>query len=208
MKTSNAAIATFIDEKYLPLDLKFKVAIAAGLLLLPIVVCFFLFFQPNHDEITTLSKHQKELEQKLEDVKKKLKDRPKLQKELEETTATFEESSRLLPKDKEIPKLLADISSLGTNAGLEFNAFRPQAEIPKDFYDELPIEINVNGPYHNVGFFLDQISKLDRIVSVSNIKMGTPKREGNEILLGSFCQLVTYRFTNIEHSKQQSQKRK
>ncbi len=208
MKKSNAAFATFIDQKYLPLEPKYRVAIAVCLLLLPVVVCFFVFFQPNNENITNLTKQQQSLEKKLREVKKTLQDRPRLQKELEETTAVFEEASKLLPKEKEIPKLLADISSLGRNAGLDFNSFRPQADIPKDFYDEIPIDIDVNGPYHNVGFFLDQISKLDRIVSVSNIKMGSPKREGNDMLLNSFCKLVTYRFTNIEHSKQNPKKGK
>jgi type IV pilus assembly protein PilO len=112
-----------------------------------------------------------------------------------------------LPKEKEIPKLLTDISSLGRNAGLDFNSFRPQRDIPKDFYDEIPINIDVNGPYHNVGYFFDQISKLDRIVSVSNVRMTSPRRVGNDMLLNSNCRLLTYRFTGIKHSKK-SKKRK
>jgi type IV pilus assembly protein PilO len=208
MKKSNAAFTTFIDQKYLPLDQKFKVAIAVGILLLPVILCYFLLFQPNNEKITTLNTQQQTLEHKLQEAKKALRDKPKFQRELEQTAAVFEEASKLLPKEKEIPKLLADISSLGRNAGLDFNSFRPQADIPKDFYDEIPINIDVRGPYHNVGFFFDQISKLDRIVTVSNVKMGGPRREGNDMLLNSFCRLVTYRFTNIEHSKEKAKKRK
>jgi type IV pilus assembly protein PilO len=113
----------------------------------------------------------------------------------------FEETAVLLPKDKEIPKLLTDISALGRSAGLEFLTFKPQADVPKDFYAEIPITINVRGPYHNIGFFFDQVSKLERIVSVSNVKMSTPKKDGNEMLLNSDCVLVTYRFTNVELPK-------
>lgn len=207
MKKSNAAFATFIDQKYQPLEMKYKLVFAAIILLLPIVVCFFFFFRPNSQKITNLSQQQHTLEQQLQRVKMKLRDKPKLQRELAQTTAIFQESSKLLPKEKEIPKLLADISSLGRNSGLDFNSFKPMADIPKDFYDEIPIDIDVNGPYHNVGYFLDQISKLDRIVTVSNIKMGSPKRQDNEMLLNSFCKLVTYRYTNIQHSKRKSRKR-
>jgi len=208
MKKSNAAFAAFLDQKYLPLDLKYRIAIAIGLLLLPVIVCYFALFQPNNEKIATLTKQKQGLEQHLKVVKKKLQDRQRLQHELAETKATFEEASKLLPKDKEIPKLLADISSLGRNAGLDFNSFRPQADIPKDFYDEIPINIDVKGPYHNVGYFFDQISKLDRIVSVSNVRMGSPKKDGNEMLLNSNCRLLTYRFTGIEHSKKSKKGRK
>ena len=206
MKKSNTAIATFIDLRYLPLELKYKVAIAVILLLLPVILFFFVFFQPNNQKISTLSNQRASLDQKLKEVKTKLQNRTKLQRELDETTAIFEEASKLLPKDQEIPKLMADISSLGRTAGLDFLTFKPQADIPKDFYAEIPVDIDVIGPYHNVGFFFDQVSRLDRIVSVSNVKMSSPKKEGSEMLLNSNCKLITYRFTNVELPKEKPKK--
>jgi type IV pilus assembly protein PilO len=206
MKKSNAAFAAFIDQRYLPLELKYKVAIAVILLLLPVILFFFVFFQPNNQKISTLSNQRASLDQKLKEVKTKLQNRTKLQRELDETTAIFEEASKLLPKDQEIPKLLADISSLGRTAGLDFLTFKPQADIPKDFYAEIPVDIDVIGPYHNVGFFFDQVSRLDRIVSVSNVKMSSPKKEGSEMLLNSNCKLITYRFTNVELPKEKPKK--
>lgn len=208
MKKSNAAIATFIDQRYLPLEFKYKVAIAIFLLLLPVLFFFFVFFQPNYKNISKLSNERISLDKKLKEVKTKLQDRPRLQRELDDTTAVFEEASKLLPKDKEIPKLLADISSLGQTAGLDFQTFKPQADIPKDFYAEIPVDIDVIGPYHNVGSFFDQVSKLDRIVSVSNVKMSTPKKEGTEMILKSNCRLVTYRFTNVELPKENPKTKK
>jgi type IV pilus assembly protein PilO len=201
MKKTNTAIATFIDQRYLPLEMKYKAAIAACLLLAPVLLFFFISYQPNYQKITTLSDQQTKIENTLKTIKIALQNRPQLQRELDATRAVFEEASKLLPKDKEIPKLLADISSLGRTAGLDFLTFRPQADIPKDFYSEIPVDIDVIGPYHNVGFFFDQVSKLDRIVSVLNVKMGTPKKEGNEMLLNSNCKLITYRFTNVELPK-------
>ena len=86
--------------------------------------------------------------------------------------------------------------------GLDFLTFTPQADNPKDFYAEIPVTINVRGPYHNMGFFFDQVSKLERIVTVANVKMSSPKKEAGEMLLNSDCRLVTYRFTNVELPKQ------
>jgi type IV pilus assembly protein PilO len=201
MKMSNTAFTTFIDQRYVPLEQKYKIVIAAVVLLLTVILFYFIFFQPNYEKIATLSDQQSKLEQKLKEIKTVLQNRPKLQHDLDETKATFEEVSKLLPKDKEIPKLLADISSVGRTAGLDFLSFKPQADVPKDFYSEIPIDIDLTGPYHNVGFFFDEVSRLDRIVSVLNVKMGTPKKEGNEMILSSSCRLITYRFTNVELSK-------
>jgi type IV pilus assembly protein PilO len=48
------------------------------------------------------------------------------------------------------------------------------------------------------------VSKLDRIVTVDNIKMSGPKMESGEMILASSCSLMTYRFTNVELPKPQT----
>jgi len=202
MKTSNAALTNFISEKYIPLDPKIKVAIVAAILLLPIVIFYFFFYQPKAVKITSLTNKTVQLKREVQEAKAKAANKEQFEIELAEAQKEFEKMAVLLPKDKEIPKLLKDISSLGRNAGLDFFTFKPLAERPKDFYAELPVSINVRGPYHNMGFFFDQVSKLERIVSVTNIKMSSPKKEGGEMLLKSDCKLVTYRFTNVELPKE------
>jgi type IV pilus assembly protein PilO len=201
MKKSNAALTTFIDDKYIPLAPRVKLGIAAMIVLLPLVIFYFALYQPNSTNIDNLAGKKSTLDKEVKEVEAKAANLAKFEKELEEATAIFQESSALLPKEKEIPKLLKDISALGRNAGLEFLTFKPLADVPKDFYAEIPVTINVRGPYHNMGFFFDQVSKLERIVSVSNVKMSSPKKEGGEMLLNSDCILVTYRFTNVELPK-------
>lgn len=196
MKTSNAALATFIDEKYIPLAPKIKLGITVAILLLPLVVFYFAYYQPKAKNIKSLDQQKTTLEKKIREVKIKVADLAKFEKEFKEAEEQFFAKAVLLPKEKEIPKLLKDISSLGRNAGLDFLTFKPLADVPKDFYAEIPITINVRGPYHNMGFFFDQVSKLERIVSVSNVKMSAPVKEGGEMLLKSDCKLVTYQFTN------------
>ena len=195
------ATADFLDNKYIPLEQKYKLILAVVILLLPVVIFYFAYFKPSNNELAKLNKQKVTLEKKLDGVRKKARNRERLQKELEETQIVFDEASLLLPKEQEIPQLLRDISALGRNAGLDFLSFKPGGDTPKDFYAEIPVSINVNGPYHNLGFFLDQVSKLDRIVTVDNIKMGGPKMDAGEMLLASSCTLKTYRFTNKELPK-------
>ena len=201
MKKSTSAFTTFLDSKFIPLAPKIKLSIVAGLVLLPLVVFYFAFFQPKSEMFDSLSSQKAAIEREVMNVKAKAADLAKFEKELEDARLLFEATSVLLPKDKEIPKLLKDISSLGRTAGLDFLTFKPLADIPKDFYAEIPVSINVRGPYHNMGYFFDQVSKLERIVSVTNVKMTSPKREGAEMFLTSDCTLVTYRFTNVELPK-------
>ncbi len=195
MKKTNA-FATFIDEKYIPLDKKIKITFAVILFLLPVVIFYFVLFQPQMQKSSKLKKQKTEIVKELQAAKKKVASKAKLEDELEAMAVLFEKTATLLPKEKEIPSLLTNISALGRGSGLDFLTFKPIAEIPKDFYSEIPIEIKVRGPYHNMGSFLDQVSKLDRIVTVANINMGGPKKDGGEMLLESSFRLVTYQFTN------------
>ena len=197
MKKSNGKLTAFIDERYIPMRSKIKVVIVLLLVAIPVAVFYFTFFQPNTKKIQSLKAKVASVEKKLVEVKKKAANLAKFEKELEIAQTKFFEKAALLPNEKEIPQLLKDISSLGRTAGLDFLTFKPLADVPKDFYAEIPVTINVRGPYHNMGFFFDQVSKLERIVTVSNVKMSSPKKEAGEMLLKSDCRLVTYRFTDI-----------
>ena len=74
-----------------------------------------------------------------------------------------------LPSDTEIPELIVDISQTGLAAGLQEKLFRPEAEIPRDFYAEKPIKIRLSGGFHEIANFISGIAALPRIVTLHNI---------------------------------------
>jgi len=203
----NDAFANFLDKKYIPLERKLKLLVVVLIFALPAAAFYFLFLQSNLTEIEQLTVKESNLQRELQKVKTQAKNLPKLQAELAMVQVEFEKKSALLPREKEIPQLLRDISALGTNAGLDFLQFKPLPSVPRDFYDDIPVAINVRGPYHSVGSFFDRVSKLERIVSVTNIRMSSPKLEAGEMLLNSDCQLVTYQFTNKELPKDPKKKK-
>lgn len=188
----------FIDERYLPLDKKKRILILSTLIAIPSLLFIFLIYFPKTNEIHSLESKLKTSSEELKKVRIAARDLPKYQKELEDAQQEFETTSVLLPKGQEIPNLLRSISDLGKASGLDFLSFVPGAELPKDFYSEIPIDIKIKGPYHNLGAFLDKVSKLERIVTVNNIKTEKTENEGSEILLSSSCRLLTYRFTNVK----------
>jgi type IV pilus assembly protein PilO len=188
----------FIDTKYIPLDNKIKLVIALVLIVAPIVLFYFFMYSPNVKKIQGLTTKQANLIAEIDKAKKAASELEKVKASIAETENLFKETALLLPQDKEIPALLRNISDLGKGAGLDFLSFRPGPEVPKDFYAEIPVDIQINGPYHNMGYFLDQVSKLERIVTVDNIQMGGGKKEGAEMLLNSTCRLKTYRFTGVQ----------
>ncbi len=200
-------IDVFISAKYIPLDNKIKLLIGAVVVILPVLLFYFISFGPTSNKIQSLTNRKQSLIAEISKAKKAAGELGTIKLAMAETEELFETTATLLPKRKEIPALLRNISALGKNAGLDFLFFKPGPEKAKEFYAEIPIDISIDGPYHNMGFFLDQVSKLGRIVTVDNIKMGSPHKEGGEMFLKSTCRLTTYRFTNIEKKQTRIAKR-
>lgn len=184
----------FLDSKGSLLEKQQKMLIAAAICLLPCVIFFFLVYSPKATEIKTLETQKAGIEEEIRKVEKIASNLGRHKAEMAEVQRQFAEASLLLPDQKEIPTLLATISGQAASSGLEVLSFKPMAEKPQQFYAEIPVDITVQGSYHNVGVFLDKISKLPRIVSVNNIKIESPKQTGGEMILSSTFQLVTFRF--------------
>ncbi len=194
IKKFRAAFDSFLDTKISRLDQKKKLIIWIATCALPVVLFAFLYYSPKSKEIAGLNTNKANLELEIQKVEATVRELAKHKAEMQETELKFRAASLLLPEQKEIPSLLTNISSQGTNSGLEFISFKPKGEEPKEFYAEIPVSIAVNGPYHNIGMFLDKISKLPRIVSVSDINMGSPAMVDGEMYLKTTFNLITYRF--------------
>lgn len=93
------------------------------------------------------------------------------QDQLAEIERSFGTMLQQLPGKTEIPNLLVDISQTGLGAGLEEKLFQPMAELRKDFYAEKPIQIKLDGSYHEFGNFVSDIAALPRIVTLHNIEI-------------------------------------
>jgi type IV pilus assembly protein PilO len=111
---------------------------------------------------------------------------------LELVNTQFKEALKLLPNQKEIPSLLKKVTQLGDDSELDFRLFRPRREIPKEFYVEIPVAIEIRGSYHNVAIFFDKIGHMERIMNILNVSM-KPVAGGSTTLITT-CDAVTYRF--------------
>ncbi|MEG3766316.1 type 4a pilus biogenesis protein PilO [Alteromonas sp. 14N.309.X.WAT.G.H12] len=108
--------------------------------------------------------------------------------QLDRIEKDFSSMLRSLPTNNETPGLLDDITYVGTTSGLTFKLLNWQQEIPKEFYTELPIQIEVSGGYHNFGAFVSEIADLPRIVTLHDFEIN---HQGNRLNLQ--MQAKTYR---------------
>jgi type IV pilus assembly protein PilO len=109
--------------------------------------------------------------------------------EMEESFGTM---LRQLPSKNEVADLLVDITQTGLASGLEFELFKPNKETPKEFYAELPITVNVNGYYHNIGQFVSGVAALPRIVTIHDIQLKVSDKETRRLIMTATAK--TYRY--------------
>ena len=158
--------------------LPFQVGLLA---IIVVVLAFGIYKMDVSDQLDTLAKAQSK-EQDLKDTfvrkQKKVVNLKALKDQMEEMKQSFGDMLRQLPNKTEIAGLIVDISQTGLAAGLQFDLFKPQKEQRKEFYTELPINIVVNGTYHQLGEFISGIASLPRIVTTHNIKIVRSKDGG------------------------------
>ena len=89
MKMNNAAFATFIDEKYIPLAPRIKLGITVGIILLPLVIFYFSYYQQKAKKIQNLNQQKVTLAQQIRNVKIKAANLAKFEQELQEAENIF-----------------------------------------------------------------------------------------------------------------------
>lgn len=148
-----------------------KVVVALVVSVIAGVLTFYLLI---NEKLPVLEKEQKrelELKQSYRGKYGLASNLEAYQKQLERLQEDFAKLVESLPTSNETPGLLDDITLVGTTSGLTFKLLDWQKDIPKEFYTELPIRIEVEGQYHDFGEFLAQIASLPRIVTVHDFEL-------------------------------------
>jgi len=185
-------------EKLAKLPSHYRLALV---LLIPVLVVagyWWFLYRPAASEMEGLVKRQQNLQRKLNEVRSVAANVERFEEELQGLERELRVALRQLPDSKELPGLLTDISSLGKSAGLEFHAFRPQEEVRRDFYAEVPIEVEFSGGFHQVAVFFDRVASLDRIVNVGDLEVRVQSEDLDGTVLRVKGRAVTFRFLEEE----------
>jgi len=96
---------------------------------------------------------------------------PEFQREVQALEARLETLKRILPPEKETPELMRRLQYLAAQSSLQIRKFNPGPVAQQEFYQEVPFNLDVEGTYHNLGAFLDRISRMSRLVNIGNVKV-------------------------------------
>jgi len=165
-----------------------QLVLIIGLAVVLVIIAYSVY--PNFTQMTKRNKDlQSQFEKKQQEIRKgqaieaKL---PEFEKEIANLEAKLRELRQILPTEPETGDLLKDIKNLADRANLNLKLFDPEAFKQQEFYKEFPIKMEIEGGYHDLGIFYDQIAKYSRIVNITNVVINALRGGGPKTIKSSF----------------------
>ena len=142
---------------------------------------------------------QKTKEARLADLQKQIRaleatanKLPEFQREVQALEARLEALKRILPPEKEMPDLMRRVQYLAAQSSLQIRKFNPAAPVQKEFFQEIPVNLDLQGTYHNLGAFLDRISRMSRLVNVGDMRIKAQSKPTISSTIGVSAVATTY----------------
>ena len=153
------------------------------------IVAVAYWIYPNlaedREEIARLEEEYAEKERKILEGQAIEQRLPEFEREIAALQRRLGDVQQILPTNQETGDLLRWIKNLGDQSNLDLKSFAPGGLKPVEFYKEFPIEMQVVARYHDLGIFLDRVSKYSRIINVDNLRINSA-RERDRTIRASF----------------------
>jgi type IV pilus assembly protein PilO len=176
----------------------YRVALLPAIAIAVVAAYAYFLYMPAKASLDRSREQYLQAQRKLSEVRSVAANEEAVKAEIEVLERKLAVALRQLPDSKELPVLLTDITSLGKNAGLDFRAFRPQAEVRRDFYAEVPIDIEFVGRYHDIAMFFDEVARLPRIVNIGRLDMTIASQSSTDTVLSVKGNATTFRFAETD----------
>jgi len=188
-----------MDLQSLPWYLQFLVFIVVGAIVIGIF--YYVHYSPNQDTINRINTDIDAIEQEIKRAEQKEAKLKQIQEELEIKKTVLEKLKAILPEKEEISQILKKIQSIISNARLRIQKYDPGALRTRDIIIESPISIVLEGNYHNLGIFFDQLSKLKKIYTVDGLSIIPLKRMNREFSVKATFTATTYLYRETKDKK-------
>ena len=112
----------------------------------------------------------------LEAYKPKLAD---IERQLASLKQQLEIERRIVPDEKEVDNFMRMVNGEARKAGVEIRRYTARPYVAKEFYTEVPFEVEFDGPYYSMLGFFDRLGKVERIINVSNLAVASTRKPGD-----------------------------
>ncbi len=173
------------------------------LLVLVTAGCCYAFYSsylgPVRADVEGLRQKARLLEVQVAAGRKVQAQLPEFKAEVESQRQKLMVLSQILPDQKETAEIVRQIQELATKSRLRIKSFTPQKTVRKDFYEDWPILMSIDGNYDNLGVFFERVGQFTRLVNVDNISIkAQDKKVSENQTIAATCTATTFVFVEPE----------
>lgn len=191
-----------------------KYTVFTFIAVLVVVVLWFVWLQGYQDDLDNAKAQETQLRTEFSANYRKAVNLEALRSQREQVEQYVSLLEKQLPSKAEMAALLSDINLAGIGRGLQFDLFKPGATQVKDYYAELPIQIEISGSFDAIGEFVSDLAHLSRIVTLGDIEIESKSADASKSgSVADSSALVmkatakTYRYLDAEEVLAQAQAR-
>jgi type IV pilus assembly protein PilO len=143
------------------------------------VALYFTVFKGQNDKNTAathLLQEKVRENNELESYRPKLKD---MERQLANLKQQLEIEQRIVPDEKKVDDFIETLDGEALKAGVELRRYSAKPTNSKEYYTEVPFDMELDGPYYSMLNFFDRVSKLERIVNISGLLVANTKNPTN-----------------------------
>lgn len=117
---------------------------------------------------------------------------PQFREEVTRLEADLERLRQVLPEEKDVADLLRRIQAMATQSNLTIRGFTPRAANQRQLHAEWPIGLLLEGSYHDLGGFLERVSKFPRLINVSAMNIRARENQSSGATVTADCTATTF----------------
>ncbi len=183
-------------NKVIKLPLAIKAGALAGIVVLITGLNYWMFVSDTMSQIESQTRTLEQERDRLIERQAIANRLPEYRREMAEIERMLEEALEEMPAETRMDDLINQLAEIAGQAGLELSSIDPQPQFREDtFYYRIPVRMQVAGNFHEVAVFLDRVSKMRRLVNVTNIEIGSPRAEDDKVLIRAQYLATTFRFS-------------
>lgn len=175
-----------------------RLAVVSGFLLVLAGLYVHFVHQPILAERGALVARAQELQREVNNARAVASNIPAVEAEIGGMESDLELALKQLPNRKQFEDLLQDISTAGKKVGVTIKTIDRDKEVPRDFYAEVPFQLEIEGSYHDLARFFEMVASLPRIVNIGSLDISVSKESQAETRLRVAGKARTYRFLSDE----------
>lgn len=133
---------------------------------------YYFKFQNMKKQLERQAQTLRGLEEKIREGEAAQAQLPQFMEAVERLQLELDKLLRILPPRRKTEDLLRRIRNLTEQGDFLLVRFDPRTVSSQDdFYSAWPIQIELEGTYHNLALFFDRISRFSRIINIDNLKI-------------------------------------